>query len=177
MSEIVKNVRKSCVELKHVVSVCHRCGRYINERYMLFTRATRSSADDKYWHCNGCLRCDDCGLDFGESNNYQERLYFKDGKYLCKKDYHRFCGVQKSNVLRTSGYCSGCKNFVPYDSVVVKLNATLIFHVECLLCSKCKQRLSTGDKYVLRSDGEGVVCLLNCGGDARGRKRAVLHKK
>ncbi|RWS03644.1 LIM domain transcription factor LMO4.1-like protein [Dinothrombium tinctorium] len=98
---------------------CSGCQRSITERFMLFT-------DNKYWHCKGCLRCDKCGLDFGESKNHCETLYFKSGMYLCKNDY---------------------------------------------------QRLNTGDKYVIRSDGEGIVCWSNCGGDARGRKRAIVHKK
>ena len=80
--------------------------------------------------------------------------------------------------------CSGCQQFVNPDSYAHKIPCLpmsnnsinnfneysnwLIYHPSCLKCFKCQNFLRKGDKYILKPDNMGIVCLNNeCANDFR----------
>lgn len=92
--------------------------------------------------------------------------------FLCKSDYYRMTAV-----------CSTCNNTVAPDAYVHKIklpclpmqnsinernNAFIYYHPSCLKCFKCQNFLRKGDKFVVKPDHLGIVCLNNeCANDYR----------
>ena len=129
--------------------------------------------DNKFWHVN-CLSCDKCmsplyTYDGGAS------CFFKNGMVLCKTDYYQIA----DRLLAT---CTNCNQFITPDSFVHKIPCLpmqnsinnlnerpfIYFHPSCLKCCKCQNFLRKGDKYIIKPDNLGIVCLNNeCANDFR----------
>ena len=120
--------------------------------------------DDKFWHVN-CLSCDRC---HGVLANSGASCFFKNGMILCKSDYYQL-----------SPTCFNCNLLVTPDSFVHKIPCLPIqnslndrpyiyYHPACLRCWKCQNFLRKGDKYIIKPDNMGIVCLNNeCASDFR----------
>lgn len=61
------------------LSRCVGCGHWI------FDRVELKVFPDLRWHAE-CLKCVECQRNLAESNS----CFIKDGKMLCRKDYHRY---------------------------------------------------------------------------------------
>lgn len=60
-------------------AVCAKCSQAIRERFYM-------KVDDRYWH-DQCLRCDHCDCQLGDA--YNQTLFTRDNRLLCKTDYMR----------------------------------------------------------------------------------------
>jgi len=132
---------------------CCKCHKEIYDRVYLY-------ADNRHWHFE-CLTCEKC---LNLLANTGTKCYFKDGMILCRNDYVRM----KMPV------CAACQQFVKPDSYVHKIpcpnmnsinnnfneySDLLIYHPSCLSCFKCQNFLRKGDKYILKPDNMGIVCM------------------
>ncbi|VDO09909.1 unnamed protein product [Rodentolepis nana] len=117
-------------EISRNTNTCVGCGLLIFDRIIF-------SAMDQKWH-NACLRCHCCGGRLAEMGT---SLFNRGNMILCRQDYLRIFG--------SAGVCSACQTAIAPDEMVMRCNASTVYHLKCFTCAHCHSPLLPGERYVL----------------------------
>ncbi|XP_070509544.1 LIM homeobox transcription factor 1-beta isoform X1 [Chironomus tepperi] len=120
------------IKCEKVYEICEGCSQKIYDRYYL-------NVADKSWH-ESCLTCNICNLLL----NY--KCYVRNSKLYCKDDYYRIYGTK----------CVRCCEKITPDEMVMKIQNSYIYHVNCFTCCSCNQPLQKGEQFAFR--GGQLLC-------------------
>ncbi|KAL4231633.1 hypothetical protein ACF0H5_009213 [Mactra antiquata] len=116
---------------------CGGCCNVLHDRWLL-------TVGDSVYHMS-CLRCCVClrTLD----NHYS--CFIRDNEVMCKYHYYSRFGEK----------CNTCNDVLLPTDMIRRLGS-FVFHSDCVCCTFCKRKLTTGDTCIMKNDG--IICPGTC---------------